>query len=202
MAQSNVYSLNVVGYVNVRLNNGLTMIANPLDAGNNSISNVLGHLDPNVGYACLTWDGASFQENDLDSIDGTWGNPNFQLAPGTGFFIRAAAGPTTNTFVGNVMQGSLTVPLGTGLKAVASKVPQDGFLGDLGFVGGSGVAILLWDGASFQESDFDDIDGTYTPATGFNVDPNKGAFITNGMGFFFKGGNGNTATWTRNFTVQ
>jgi len=202
MAQSNVYSLNVVGYVNVRMNQGLTMIANPLDAGNNSISNVLGKLDASVGYACLTWDGSAFQETSLDDIDGTWSNPTLQLAPGTGFFIRAAGGPTTNTFVGNVMQGTLTVPLGTGLKSISSKVPQDGFLGDLGFVGSPAVSILLWDGHAFQQSDFDDIDNTWTPATGFTVDPLKGALITNGMGFFFKGGSGNTATWTRTFTVQ
>src|SRR5690348_15250407 len=81
MAQSNVYSLNVVGYVNVRMNQGLTMIANPLDAGNNTVSNVFKNVDPNNHYTILSWDGASFQPNDLDDIDGTWTNPNLVLAP-------------------------------------------------------------------------------------------------------------------------
>ena len=49
MAQvSNVYSVNVVGYVNLNLTNGLNLISNPLDAvGNggaasNTIANVFG----------------------------------------------------------------------------------------------------------------------------------------------------------------
>src|ERR1700674_3452751 len=42
MAQSNVYSLNVVGYVNVPTTGGgfFNMIANPLNNANNSITNL------------------------------------------------------------------------------------------------------------------------------------------------------------------
>src|SRR4051812_11081510 len=46
MAQSNVYSLNVVGYVNVSLTNGFNMVANQLDLDgtgiNNTVTNVVG----------------------------------------------------------------------------------------------------------------------------------------------------------------
>jgi len=206
MAQSNVYSLNVVGYVNVKLKPGLNLIANPLDAGNNTVSNLFRSVDPSVGqyYSVLSWDGIAFQGNDLDQFDSTWGNANLDLSPGKGFFFKNA-GPTaiTNTFVGNVLQGTLTIPVPPGLNLVASKVPQDGYVKDLGFNPTPGHnSILLWDGNAFQGTDFDEFDSTWGNATGFTVDPVKGPFITNAMGFFVKGDGGSTATFTRNFTVQ
>jgi len=205
MAQSNVYSLNVVGYVNVVLKPGLSLIANPLDAGNNSVSNIFRNVDYTQDtYAILTWDGSAFQGNQLDQFDGTWGNPTQVLAPGTGFFWKnPTANPITNTFVGNVLQGTLTVPVPPGLNLVASKVPQDGFTQDLGLNPTPGHnTILLWDGHAFQGSDYDEFDSTWGPATGFTVDPVKGPYITNANGFFVKGDSQTTATFTRNFTVQ
>src|SRR5689334_11322152 len=111
MAQSNVYSLNVVGYVNVPLRPGLSMINNPLDAGNNSVSNIFKAVDYTVTtYAVITWNGLSFVQNDLDQFDGTWQSPTLPLAPGTGFFFKNTGGSAiTNAFVGNVMQGSLSI---------------------------------------------------------------------------------------------
>ncbi len=40
MAQSNVYSLNIVGYVNVPLVTGFNLIANPLDNGTNDLASL------------------------------------------------------------------------------------------------------------------------------------------------------------------
>jgi len=205
MAQSNVYSLNVVGYVNVVLPPGLKLIANPLDAGNNSISNLF-KIDPqgNQYYAIQTWTGVAFVEHDLDAFDSTWADPQTVLAPGTGFFFKNV-GPTaiTNTFVGNVLQGSLTVPVPPGLNLVSSKVPQDGYTKDLGLTPTPGhTAVQLWSGVAFLETDFDEFDSTWTPVTGFDVNPVKGPYITNAAGFFVKGDGSSTATFTRNFTVQ
>jgi hypothetical protein len=155
-------------------------------------------------YAVLSWDGASFIPNDLDQFDGTWTNPTLDLSPGKGFFFKNTSGLSiTNTFVGNVLQGTLTVPVPPGLNLVASKVPQDGFVVDLGLAATPGHnSILLWDGASFQPSDFDEFDSTWSAATGFTVDPVKGPLITNARGFFVKGDGSSTATWVRSFTVQ
>src|SRR5260370_42625696 len=42
MAQSNVYSLNVVGYVNKSFQNGFfTLVCNPLDDGTNTLGSIL-----------------------------------------------------------------------------------------------------------------------------------------------------------------
>src|SRR5437879_6035335 len=46
VAQSNVFSLNIVGYVNTPLTTGFNLIANPLDKGTNDLNS----LFPNAGF--------------------------------------------------------------------------------------------------------------------------------------------------------
>src|SRR4051812_45499963 len=62
MAQSNVYSVNVVGYANVVLKgNGLyTLVANPFNDGNgNQLTNILNSALPKQSQV-LTWNGTSY----------------------------------------------------------------------------------------------------------------------------------------------
>src|SRR5262245_9396280 len=56
MAQSNVYSLNVVGYVNVTTLGGgnFNMMANPLNNTNNSLTNLFAVAQD--GDSIFTWD--------------------------------------------------------------------------------------------------------------------------------------------------
>lgn len=205
MAQSNVYSLNVVGYVNVPLKSGFTLLENPLDAGDNTVSNVFKNVDYTQNtYAVLTWNGSFFVENDLDQFDGTWQNPTFNAAPGTGFFFKNPGSTITNTFVGNVLQGALSVSVtAQSFNLVGSKVPQDGYVSDLGLIPTGGDAILLWNGSFFVETDFDEFDSTWTPAasSGYIIDSVKGPLVSNANSFFYKNIH-NSATWVRNFTVQ
>src|SRR6266403_950334 len=99
MAQSNVYSLNVVGYVNVSLTNGFTLLANQLDLDGNLTNNtVVGIFSTNFptltqvitfnpssgGYATATF-----------LANGTWsgggaGNAavNVGLRPGAGVWVH------------------------------------------------------------------------------------------------------------------
>src|SRR5580704_8349750 len=87
MAQSNVYSLNIVGYVNIPVTKGkLYMLNNPFDTGTgNNISNVL--VQP---YVNLTdgsdggWDGTviyQFSQAGGYALDGY--NAGFGWLPGT-----------------------------------------------------------------------------------------------------------------------
>src|SRR5262245_23243726 len=107
MAQSNVYSLNIVGYVNVPLGNGFTLVANPLDNGTNTLSS----LFPNAGFgdAVFQYNNGTFTSS---SFLGSW-NPDLTTKPGGGIFYQTTT-PYTNTFVGNVMTGNLSNPIKAG----------------------------------------------------------------------------------------
>src|SRR4051812_38861431 len=78
MAQ-NVYSVNVVGYVNVTLNaNKFTMVANPLNATDMTV----GTMFPanTAGISLLKWGGSGFLANSFDPDFG-WDNPGMVFAP-------------------------------------------------------------------------------------------------------------------------
>jgi hypothetical protein len=139
MAQSNVYSLNIVGYANVRIGGGNNFYANPFNhAVNNSASNIFtlaplddGGANPNNqmnSFYILTWNGAGYNqvyyENDFttgnlgagyngwaaDSIPTAPANPPI-LNPGTGFILNNGGPVFTNTFVGDVVPSPGTTNL-------------------------------------------------------------------------------------------
>lgn len=131
MAQSNVYSLNVVGYVNTSLvgggANGLfQMIGNPLNTTNNTVDALL--PNPPAGTVLYKFNGTSF---DITTFLGGWIPSGFTLNPGEGAIVNSPS-PWTNTFVGEVMQGSLSNAYPSGFSIRASKVPQAGTLTALG----------------------------------------------------------------------
>lgn len=131
MAQSNVYSLNIVGYANVKITAGNGFYANPFNhSGNNSASNIfqLAPLDDGAANPgnllnsiyVLTFNGAGFNtayyENDFTAanvgpgysgwaVDATPTAPTTPpiLNPGTGFIINNVGPVYTNTFVGDVV---------------------------------------------------------------------------------------------------
>jgi len=139
MAQSNVYSLNIVGYVNVPMVSGFNLIANPLDNGTNDFNS----LFPNAtfGDTIFVWNAAR-AKFDSSVFVGTWG-PDLVTTPGQGVFYQASAA-FTNTFVGNVMQGSLTNHIPAGFSIISSQVPQAADLDTLGLVGGFGDTVFFW----------------------------------------------------------
>jgi hypothetical protein len=132
MAQSNVYSLNIVGYVNLTVqgsgaNGKFSMVANPLDAGTNTLANLI--PNPPDGTFFYSWNGAGFTITQF--AFGAWDNPGLVLAPGHGGFILTTAN-FTNTFVGNVLTGNLTNTVPAGFQVIASQVPQSGDADSLG----------------------------------------------------------------------
>lgn len=133
-AQSNVYSLNIVGYVNTVLKGGssFTLVANPLDAPTNDLNSIMSSALPNKSQV-VVYSGGNY----LTAQKGSTGfAPNFSVPPGTGFFVKnVSATAVTNTFVGNVVPGvpgtnTVSIPLGFSL--VGSTIPIGGTLNDSG----------------------------------------------------------------------
>jgi len=139
LAQSNVYSLNVVGYVNIPTpTNGTYLIGNPLDLDgtgvNNTLTSVLGDTGHPIGTIVFGFDPTTGGYVQDPNVAGTWVagaaktfiNAN-SMNPGQGFFYkRVDNGPTNLTIVGNVLQGALVNTPFVGVNIISSKVPQAG----------------------------------------------------------------------------
>jgi hypothetical protein len=187
-ASAQVYSANVVGYINVTCAAGeQTMIANQLGQTNTTLE-VLIPAPPN-GTSLLKWDGASYQVNNFDSEFG-WDDPTMTLGLGEGAFVNnPGATDITITFVGEVQQGSLTNSIDSGLHIYSSIVPQAGLVQtDLGYAPSAGDSVLKWEDGAFA---------IYAYDGDFGWDPEPSIAV--GESFFIS-----TTTpkdWVRNFTV-
>jgi hypothetical protein len=196
MAQSNVYSLNVVGYVNVTLTPGFSMIANPLNiSSGNTLTAIFGTNVPDQTIVFKFSNGGYSSSTYFGDPDNVW-IPDNTLNPGDGAFIKIPAGVTnTITFTGEVMQGSLSNHLNNGFNMVGSQVPQAGAL----------TAVL---GYAPKDQDqvftFNPVTHVYNPSTTYFGDPDNvwipsEPTIAVGQGFFLKTSAG---AWTRSFTVN
>ncbi|MBE0544086.1 MAG: hypothetical protein IH623_22315 [Verrucomicrobia bacterium] len=180
VAQSNVYSLNVVGYVNVPLSAGFNLIANPLSSGDNTLDTVI--PDAGFGDTIYLYEAGAFVSS---TYLGNW-TPNLLLAPGTGAFYLSGSA-ATNTFVGEVMQGDLTNPIPTGFSLKASQVPQSDTLDNLDFPAGFGDTVYFYRGGAYVSSTYL---GSWVPELSPAV----------GEGFWVLSSAG--AQWTRSFSVE
>lgn len=148
MAQ--VFSVNAVGYVNTTLKPGFNLVANPLQAADNSVAALFRNVTPSIpgglkifafdtatgGFApAVTWRGAPF--NRFESPD-----PNSltkQVPVGEGAFVfNPGTTDLTVTFVGEVRQGQLDNPIPQGFSIKANMVPQAGKPTDFGTFPGAG----------------------------------------------------------------
>lgn len=136
----NVYSQNVVGYVNVIFAGGgtNTLVATPLDnAGSNDLVSLLNNSLPNKSSVSI-FDPVNGIET-ASKVSGVW-NTNFDLPPGTGYFVKTpnTSGPITNTYVGNVINSTFgfgstnTEALSTAIVLGGSVLPVAGTLNDSG----------------------------------------------------------------------
>jgi hypothetical protein len=126
MAQ--VYSINIVGYVNLSIPQGFSMIANQL---NNSANNQLATLIPTPPNASFFYkfSNTSGAYSIDDYTDGAWEGDTsgtMTMNPGEGLFVFAPSAFTA-TFVGEV-QLSSTTPVPHGFSIVSSAIPQQGLL--------------------------------------------------------------------------
>lgn len=186
MAQT-VYSINAVGYVNLAIPQGFAMIANPLNTTNNTLAALMPTAPD--GTIVYKYTGTGFAISSIDDL-GEWSNPNVTLNPGEGCFIRSPIA-WTNTFVGEVMQGSLSNSLPAGFSIRSSQVPQAGTATELGLIPSDGTIVyrLRTTGAGYDIFTADDL--------GWGTEPSFAV----GQAFWIRQPNGNNP-WLRNFTVN
>jgi len=200
-AQGNVYSLNIVGYVNTiaPVANQYALWANPLDTGaGNTITNLFPSA-PN-GTQIRTWNGTQYVL--AQKSFGNW-NTNLVLTPGVGFWIKYPAsvgGAVTNTFTGNVMfeqpasggGGTNNSTITSTYQMVGSKVPVAGLLTasgvgtlNLGTALANGSQVRIWNGSQYvlAQKSF----GSW----------NTNLLINVGEGFWVRLGSGGPSNWVQ-----
>jgi hypothetical protein len=205
MAQSNVYSLNVVGYVNKVLEGAgnFSVIHNPLNSSSNTVSGLLTTLP--TGYQVQKWNNTTA---DFDSYTRVPFPPGWSpgtattttLNPGEGFLVLSpgGAGNVTNTFVGEVLQGSLTNSFVAGYKLTGNLVPDSGPVDTLGLSSANvpnTTQLQQWNAAIHDYNSF-----TRVPFPPF-WSPSVPSIVP-GEAFFIVVGGGGPFNWVRNFTVQ
>jgi len=198
MAQSNVYSLNIVGYVTKTNATGFAIISNPLSATNNNIASLYADAPDNTKIARFE-NGAYhiyFKDPDQGWTDANTSNPgSFVLNPGEGVFIHASA-TYVKTYVGEVVLNS-TNPVPAGFSMRASVIPQAGLVQtDLGYPAGVNDKFSKFENNAYHIY-FVDPDQGWTDANTSNpVEPSvavgEGGFIQNA---------GTSKNWVRNFNV-
>ena len=152
-SEAQVYSANVVGYVNVTCPaNTLVLAANPLDNGTNDLDSLLTALP--TKSSVQIWNGAGF----TSISKGAGGfSPDTIIPPGSGLFIKSAT-LQTNTFVGNVAcaPGGFTTNALTAntLYLVGSTIPYGADLNDTNDTLNTSTlpvksSVQVWNGAGF-----------------------------------------------------
>jgi hypothetical protein len=186
-ASAQVYSVNVVGYINVPVPPGFSMIANQLDSGNNTVSSLM----PSVpeGVTIYKFVNGSYLINGYEF--GEWSLPDMTLNPGEGAFIYNPGAAFNALFVGEVKQGTLTTPIPAGFSIAASQVPQTGALDSvLGFPVVDGDTVYLFNNTTgayaISVYEFGEWSIVPTPKVGE-------AFFVNKV---------SAVIWSRDFTVE
>jgi len=209
MAQGNVYSLNIVGYVNVPVKGAgaLSLISNPLKPsnGNYNITNTIVLTDAQTDSLIYKWAGTTWS-GDIPQWYGVAGGwfPDATMALGESFFIQTSkTSPDTSiTFVGEVQTGDSTTPISyslpAGLSVVAPKTPvvQDFPGSDVGHADDN---IYTWTGTAWNTTIWQ-----YFADYGWFGDGHTGE-STNGPTVAIGGGvvylnKGAALSWTRTFT--
>jgi hypothetical protein len=198
-SQAQVYSVNAVGYVNLALPSGYSIIANPLNGTNNLLSTVLPNVPNNTAIYRFNPATQSFLDANVFFVDagvGIW-FPDGPLPPGEGAFIQLPSASTL-TFVGEVPQGNLVNPIPSNFSLRSSIVPQAGGLSSaLAYTAADGDTVYQWDRTNQQ----------YAPGLSYFVDAGVGVWfpsepnIAVGEGFFIQN-TGAARNWTRTFNVN
>jgi hypothetical protein len=194
----NVYSVNVVGYVNKTLlgDGKFTLLANPLSGATNTLDGILkGALPTNAKV--LKWNGTSFttyQRTAAGWLPPTAGSVT--LNPGEGFFVQLPAGSsdTNVTFVGEVLQGNLVNSYSDLYNLTGNKFADSGTLTSLGFTNiPPNDKVLLWNSTAQSYTTFTKTASGWLPPAGPSIDVGDGFFVNTPAGTF---------DWTRDVSVQ
>jgi hypothetical protein len=194
VAQSNVYSVNIVGYVNVPvLANQFALVSNPLKGPSSSITNIV-LSDAAIDTVIYKWNGTGYDQTLWFGAADGW-LPVVDLNLGEAFFIRSPVA-TTVTFVGEVATGTVnqSIPVGTSLKANSIPVAQAWPGADVGNVDDT---IYTWGGTGWDST------WIYFGAPDGWLDQNNngpdGPNLTVGRGVAYLNKGTAAINWTRTF---
>lgn len=148
-----VFSVNAVGFANRTFKPGVSAAHNPLVAGDNRAAALFDHAP--IGTSIHT-PGPTGEFVKAERTASGWINGDLLLPPGRGFYVgNPEQEPFTITFVGNVLQGSLTNSLLPGTSLTGSLVPQEGLIStDLHFPPNIGVLVHVFNGTGPQANEY------------------------------------------------
>jgi hypothetical protein len=207
--QAQVYSQNIVGYVNETFTPGVYTLVNaplettPTNAPEDSFPGL------QTGDSILFWTGSAYNSY-LFISPGQWVYPDGSTigpAPnlGTGstgfFYLNGQGTPETNTFVGTVVLSN-SVSFSPGIYQLVGSTPPIGVSSledtNLNLPLQTGDSVLYWTGTGYS-------DYLYVgPGQWVEPDSSIGAApaLNVGQGFFYLNGQGTSETWTNSITVQ
>jgi hypothetical protein len=201
---ANVYSVNVVGYVNVNVTSGYNLISNPLDV--DGVDNVLTVM-PVVadGTVLLPWLTSGSFDSPIQYIaaGNGWYDTGFNPAtnnipPGSSFFIQSPSAGTI-TFVGTVVQGTNHQSVTPGYNFLASVPPIASDLDTNGFPAQDGMTYTTFAAGNYSAPIQYIAAGLGWYDTGFTQQFPTPAVA---QGFVVFNPNPTTYAWTSTFTVQ
>jgi len=223
-SQAQVYSQNVVGYVNLTVPNGqFALLANQLDTGSNTLDNVIQNGAVSSDTTVLYWTGSAFHQfiyyNTADSPDGGqgWYDLNSlapctnSLVPTGGVFVHNTSGSAiTLPTVGTVLQGTNLVNILAGFNIYSLPEPLGGTsLDSQNFPAvSSSDTYLKWTGSNYYQLIYYNAADSPDGGTGW-YDLNTLAYESTNPavwapagGSFFINHSGATEIWTNVFNVQ
>lgn len=188
-----IYSSNVVGYVNLDLVAGWNMVANPLDAGVNTLNNLMQGV-PNATQVFKFASGGWMNGSSYDAEFEEW-SIDYEINPGEGMFVKVNE-PCTITFVGEVKAGAHSVDLPAGWSMVASPTPVAGTLADIGLTApavSNADQVFAWNPAA----------QSYLAGNSYDEEFDEWSSVqTIGVGEAFLIKKSAATTWTRNFEIK
>jgi hypothetical protein len=191
-----VYSVNTVGYVNVVLQPGFNLIANPLQTDANTIADLLPAVDGMTVYKYV--DGVGYQSANYLEVLGGWDDPSITLSPGEGAFVLLPqGGNVTVTFVGEVMETRngqiLQNPIPAGLSMKSSMVPQAGGLTALAFPVQDGDTVYKYaPGSGYITANYLEVLGGWDTGAEPTLEVGEAVFVNKAAG----------TSWDRDFNVS
>ena len=200
VAQTTVYSLNIVGYVNVPVAaNKLALIANPLKPsnGNYNITNTITLPDAADGANIFTWAGTGWNSVVPQWYAGGGWFPDTTIPLGDAFFINSPVAATV-TFVGEVATGDIAYSYPKGFSVVANKVPvAENFPGAAH--GNDGDNIYTWNGTAYDSTVWQYYAGAGWDNGSQPGNSTNGPLLPVGTGIVYANNGTAPVTWTRTF---
>jgi len=215
-SHAQVYSANIVGYVNIPLTNGvLSIVAPALDADgtgtNNTISTVFS--TPTVGDVAFVFNGSGYNTigyntvgHGANAVTGWYLNGvltnGYPINPGVSVFYQPAANET-NTQVGTVLQGTNLVnkffPAAGSIGLLSSQVPiAGGVTTVLGYTPSVGDVVFEYNGSGYNTYGYNTVGHGANAVTGWYL---NGVLsepqVAVGQGFWLQPAQ--STNWTQSF---